>query len=263
MDETKPLRWTLITGASEGIGLELARIAASHGRNVLLAARSRNKLEVLATELSALGVEAVAIRADLSTPDGAKQLWEEASAGRSIDFLINNAGLGHNGRFHHAEGWEAEKRILDVNVSALTELTKLALPGMVERGAGRVLNVASIAGFIPGPGMAVYNASKAFVLSFSQAVNAELEGKGVTVTALCPGATQTGFFDTAGMTGTRITQQKLPSAASVAKVGYEAAVEGRPVAIPGADNKAIAFATRLLPRSVFIGATKRLFSRSR
>ena len=262
MSDTK---WTLVTGASGGIGLELAKLAAKNGRDVILAARSREKLDALAAELSANhGVQTVVIEADLAEPDGAAKLWAAASDGREIDFLINNAGIGHNGPFASGEGWTQEKRIIDINVTALAELMKLALPGMVERNSGRVLNVASMAGFAPGPGMAIYNASKAFVVSLSQATNAELSETYVSVTALCPGATQTDFFEAANMTDAPLVQgKKLPSAASVAEVGYAGAIQRKPIAIPGADNKALAIFAKHLPSSATTALMKRILSRRR
>lgn len=256
-------QWTLVTGASSGIGMEIARIAASKGRDVILSARSRNKLESLAEELRAAhGVEVVVAVADLSEPDGPDRLWEEASAGREIDFLVNNAGLGHYGPFEQGSGWSRERTIIDVNITALTRLMKLALPGMVARGTGRVLNVASMAGFAPGPGMAVYNATKAYVVSLSRATNAELSDSYVSVTALCPGATQTDFFNAADMTDAALIKgRRLPSAASVAELGYRAAIERKPVAIPGIDNRLFGIFAKHMPMAATVGVMKKVLSR--
>lgn len=245
--------WTLVTGASGGIGAELARLAAADGRNVVLSARSGAKLEALAAEIRAahdVGVEVVV--ADLTEPGGADALWSKAREGRRIDFLINNAGLGRNGRFAGApgrdDGWAREAASIQVNVTALTRLAKLAVAEMKPAGAGRILNVASTAGFMPGPGMAVYHASKAYVVSLSRALRSELKRSGVTVTALCPGPTETGFFDAADMREAPILSLMRPQdATSVAQVGYRAALRGRAVAIPGVMNRASVWGAKLSP----------------
>lgn len=246
--------WTLITGASSGLGEAFARILACEGRNVLLAARRFDRLEALAAELKdEAGVDAAAIEADLAAPDGARTLWRAATAGgRRVDFLVNNAGLGRHGAFGAGTeadgGWAREKASLDVNVVALTELMNAAVPAMKAAGAGRILNVASLAAFTPGPGMAVYHAGKAYVVSLSRAVGEELRGTGVTVTALCPGATRSEFFDEADMRDARLTKiGKPPSAHDVALYGYVAAKNGWPVAVPGAMNKLGAWTSKVMP----------------
>lgn len=248
--------WTLVTGASAGLGAEFARIAAKDGRNVILAARRLDKLEALAGDLRASGVDAVAIAADLSAPDGAATLWKAATGeGRRVDFLVNNAGLGRHGPF--GSGTEAdggrprERASLHVNVMALTELMSLAAPEMKAAGGGRILNVASVAGFMPGPNMAVYHASKAYVINLTRAVRAELAGSGVAVAALCPGPTRTSFFDEADMNAARVTKMfPLPTAASVAQAGYDGALAGRAVIVPGLMNKINVWSAKLLPAAL-------------
>lgn len=255
--------WTLITGASEGLGVEFARIAAAEGQPMILTARSEDKLEALARELRQKGAEVVVIPADLSRPEEAERLWQAATADRHIGFLINNAGLGRNDPFGTAEGWDREAASIEVNVTALTRLMKLALPPMQARGAGRILNVASTAAFLPGPNMAVYHASKAFVLSLSEAVAHELRGTGVTVTALCPGATRTNFFTDADMHGVRLLKLSPPAAAdTVARTGWDGAMAGRRVVVPGLMNKLAAQMPRLLPRRVVTALTGVFMSKS-
>ena len=243
--------WALITGASEGLGREFADLAAADGRGVILSARQVDKLEALATDLRArFKVEAVVIAADLSLAGEAERLWAEASTGRDIDVLVNNAGLGRNGEFADLSGWARERASIEVNVTAATTLMKLAVAAMVERGEGRVLNVASAAGFLPGPHMAVYHATKAYFLSLSEAVAAELAGTGVKVTALCPGATQTNFFaaDNAEKATLLTRLFPLPSARSVAVKGWAAMKEGRRIRVTGLVNWLFTFSPRLFPR---------------
>lgn len=243
--------WTLITGASEGLGVEFAHIAAKEQRNVILAARSKDKLEKVAEDVRGLGVEAVVIPADLSDMAEVDRLWAEATKGRSVDVLVNNAGLAFNGAFGDADGWERETSSINVNMLALTRLMKLAIPHMKELERGRILNVASIAGFAPGPGMAVYCATKAYVLSLSEAVGNELKGTNVTVTVLCPGTTATNFFEDAEMTESTLLKVAKPmDAAVVAELGWLQSRIGKPVVVPGAMNKVFAFLPRLVPRSL-------------
>ncbi|QIE54823.1 SDR family oxidoreductase [Pikeienuella piscinae] len=259
--------WTLVTGASGGIGVELARLSAADGRNVILSARSGAKLEALAEELRAAhGVSVEAIAADLSEAGGADALWSKAVAGRRIDFLINNAGLGRNGRFAGGragdDGWAREAASIEVNVMALTRLTKLAVMVMKAAGAGRILNVASTAAFMPGPGMAVYHATKAYVVSLSRALGAELKGSGVTVSALCPGPTETGFFDAADMRGAPILSLMRPQdPQAVARVGYRAALRGKAVAVPGVMNNASVWGAKLSPAALSTFIAGRLMAK--
>ncbi|MGC1495639.1 MAG: SDR family oxidoreductase [Sulfitobacter sp.] len=259
--------WTLITGASEGLGVEFARIAAREGRNMILTARSMEKLEALAVELRSTGVEIVVIPADLNDMAEVERLWSQASAGRLIDMVVNNAGLGRNGAFgsdgDNGADWARELSSMQVNMTALTRLMKLAIPHMQDSGGGRILNVASTAAFLPGPNMAVYHATKAFVLSLSEAVAFELRGTGVTVSTLCPGATQTNFFNDADMNGVRLLKLLPPARADkVAQIGWDGALRAKAVVVPGMMNKIFAFLPRISPRFMVVWVTNIFMSKS-
>lgn len=260
--------WTLITGASDGIGAAFARIAAMRGRNVILSARNESRLEILAAELrGAHGVGAVAIPADLAAPGAAAALWREATAGRRVDFLVNNAGFGRNGPFGGGRpadgGWAREEASIAVNVTALTELMSLAVPHLRRAPPGRILNVASTAAFMPGPGMAVYHATKAYVVSLSRAVRSELAGSGVTITALCPGPTATSFFASADMETARVLSIFKPqSAETVARLGYDAAMRGRALVTPGVMNRASGWGAKLTPASLSAFIAKHVMAKT-
>ncbi|NJM84038.1 MAG: SDR family oxidoreductase [Tabrizicola sp.] len=257
------MAWALITGASAGLGREFADIAAADGYSLILVARQEDRLTALAAELTARhGIDAQAIRADLSRADEAERLWSEASQGREIDILVNNAGLGRNGAFADPQSWPREEASLAVNAVALTILMKRAAVDMAARGRGRILNVASLAGFVAGPNMAVYHATKAYALSLSEAVASELSGSGVTVTALCPGATRTEFFKAdEAEAATYLTRLPLPSARSVAEAGWRGMKAGRRVIVPGLNNKLSAVLPRLLPRKWAVAVTGILLAR--
>jgi len=232
----------LVTGASSGIGLEIARILAKD-YDLTLAARSGDKLDALATEIGGASVFAV----DLSDPEGPHQLVAELPA---VDVLVNNAGFADWSAFADASETKLDEMI-ELNVGALTRLTRAYLPGMLERGNGRVMNLASTAAFQPGPLMAVYYATKAYVLSLSEALAEETRGTGVTVTALCPGPTASGFQARAEMEDSRLVKgRKLPTAAEVAAYGVKAMNRGDVVAVPGFMNKAMAALVRFSPRPV-------------
>ncbi len=232
----------LVTGASSGIGLEIARLLAPD-HEVVLAARSTEKLEALAAELRGARV----VVADLSVPAGVVHLTDAVP---EVDILVNNAGVGDFGEFATADV-DKTMRMIQLNVASLTALTRQYLPGMVERGHGRIMNVASTASFQPGPLMAVYYATKSYVLSFSEAVAEELRGSGVTVTALCPGPTTSGFQAAAEMElSPLVANRKLPTAAEVATYGVKAMQRGDVVAVPGLMNKVMAGGTRFTPRPV-------------
>lgn len=240
----------LITGASSGIGAELAQVFARHGYDLVLIARSGAKLnqlaEILATEFQA----AVKILLhDLSHPNAPEVITAQLQqTGIEVNILVNNAGFGSYGLFAQTDAG-LEWQMMQVNMVALTQLTKLLLPGMIERGSGKILNVASTAAFQPGPWMAVYYATKAYVLSFSEALATELQGTGVTLTVLCPGPTASGFQAKAQMEQSKILQDReLMSAAAVAEFGYRALFAGQVIAIPGWENKLLAWGVRWLPR---------------
>lgn len=243
-------RWALVTGASSGIGYELAKCLAQDGYGLILAARSEAKLgEVRETLCSSFGVPVRTMAMDLSRAEAPQEIFRTLSeSGLPIEILVNNAGYGTHGPFTGTH-LEDEMAMIQVNVTALTHLTKLFLKGMVERKSGRILNVASTAAFQPGPLMAVYYATKAYVLLFTEALAQELEGTGVTVTALCPGPTLTGFQARAGIENIHIIRAgMLMDAESVARAGYQGLIKGKTLVIPGILNKVFAFLVRFVPR---------------
>ncbi len=251
MKNTKQV--TVVTGASSGIGLELARVFAAHGHDLVLVARSEKKLLELKQDLEAKhSITAHVIRADLSTPTGTTELIETIqSHNLEVDSLVNNAGLGAFGYFGTETPWQQEKEMLQVNIFALTELCKAFVPAMVARKSGKILNVASTAAFQPGPMMAVYFATKAYVLHFSEAIAEELEGSGVSVTALCPGATESGFQAAASMEESALFKnKKIPTSHDVAVFGYQSLMSKKRVAIHGLANCLLAQSVRFAPRIV-------------
>jgi short-subunit dehydrogenase len=256
MTSSRPL--ALVTGASSGIGADLARELARHGHDLVLTARRVEPMRALATELSALGAESTVIAADLSKAGAAAALAAElAVRGFTLDVLINNAGLGAGGPFHESDPARVSE-MLYVNIVALTELTRALLPGMVERKRGRIMFVASTAGFQPGPSMAVYSASKAYVLSLGEAISYELRGTGVTLTTLCPGATHTEFTDVANTGRSVLFASPLASVMSspeVARQGYHALATGKRVHITGLINKMVATSGRYSPRALSLPVT--------
>jgi short-subunit dehydrogenase len=241
----------LITGASGGIGYELAKLFARDHHNLVLVARSGDKLTQIAEELQAHGVTVKTIALDLSTPPASKSLFDQLQReGIAVDILVNNAGFGAFGEFAKMSEEEILGQI-DLNIRALTELARLFLPPMVQRRSGRIMNVASTAAFQPGPLMAVYYATKAYVLSFSEAIANELQHTGVTVTCFCPGATYTDFAKRAGIENSRLFKQVgAMSAEKVALDGYRAVMEGRTLSISGLHNWVVAQSTRFAPRKM-------------
>lgn len=243
--------WTLITGASEGLGREFARLAARDGHNLIITARSKDKLDTVAAELRSDTVEVVVIPSDLSDMAQTETLWAQATDGRDINVLVNNAGLGYHGSFADGQGWPRMLSSINVNMLALTRLMNLAIPHMRNLPNGRILNVSSIAAFSAGPNMAVYNATKAYVLSLSEAVASELSKTNVTVTALCPGVTATNFFEDADMHGVWLINVTKPmSAAKVAEIGWMKARIGKRIVVPGLFNQIMVFMSRFGPRSL-------------
>ncbi len=249
----------LITGASGGIGAELARLCAAAGNNVILVARRQSELEAFAAELQRLhGIQARALAADLADPAAPQAIFESTGP---VGILINNAGFGKLGAFAESD-WETQGRMLQVNVAALAHLTRLYLPGMLARRSGRILNVASTAAFVPGPLMAMYYASKACVFSFSLAIASELAGTGVTATVLCPGPTATNFGEVAGNAGSKVFKGPVMTAAEVAREGFAAMMAGKPEVITGSRNRWMIWGTRFAPRSMLAGIAKKLNSAS-
>jgi len=243
-------RTALITGASSGIGLELARLFARDGYHLVLVARNRGALRDLADELHSLnGIEVRVVPKDLSHPSAPVELHQELQeAGIALDALVNNAGFGGSGPFLETD-WNHEAEMIQVNIVALVHLTKLFLPQIRAR-RGKLLNVGSVAGFLPGPYTAIYYASKAFVLHFTEALAEELSGTGMTVTCLCPGPVQTNFQKRAHVGGSSRANQRLyMDVREVARLGYEAMNEGKRIVIPGWKNRLLTNVLRLVPRN--------------
>lgn len=241
----------LITGASSGIGADLARQFHAAGHAVILVARRRDRLENLAREL---GAGARVLVADLADPAAPARIFAETGP---VDILVNNAGFGDFGAFSSQDA-SRQQAMIAVNIAALTALTQLYLPAMVERRAGHILNVASIVGFMPCPGIAVYAATKAYVLSFSDALAAELARSGVSITCLCPGATDTEFADIANMRGKLAMRMAMPSAA-VARIGAAATLAGTRLVVTGLGNRINSVLVRLVPRAWVLTGVRKLF----
>lgn len=240
----------LITGASVGIGRELARIFAENGYDLVLIARNVEQLQTVAAECESVGkIKARVLPKDLSLPNAAQEIFDELKRDSvGVDVLVNNAGFGNYGPFADV-GLDADLRLLQVNVVALTALTKLFLPEMLARRSGRIMNVASMAAFQAGPLMSTYYASKAYVLHFSEAIASECAGRGVIVSALCPGPVRTEFQARAGIYGSRLFKGKAAlDARTVALAGYRGLMHGQRIVVPGVSNKFIRQITRLIPR---------------
>jgi short-subunit dehydrogenase len=236
---------TLITGASAGLGAEFARQCAARGDELVLVARRRERLEALAAQIGGGEV----ITADLAAPGAAEQLMRDVEArGLAVSTLINNAGFGLTGRFAGLP-LDRQREMIDLNIGALVELTHLVLPGMIERGAGAILNVASTAAFQPGPGFAVYFATKSFVLSFTEALHQELKRTNIKVSALCPGPTRTEFGAVAGVTSAAFDRLAAEAPAVVA-AGLAGLSRNRAVVVPGLTNKFSSQSSRFIPRAV-------------
>lgn len=248
---TRHTETVLITGASSGIGLELAKCFAAEGCRLVLVARNTEALQALADELRAThACETRVLPADLGDPESPGRIYDALQqAGVGVDVLVNNAGFGAHGDFA-ALPLPRQLAMVQVNVTALMHLTGLFLPGMRTRRRGSVLNVGSVAGFQPGPGMAVYFATKAFVLSFGEALAEELRGSGVTVTTLCPGPTKTNFGKVANFRGGQHLTRHAMSAAAVARAGHTALRRGQVLSIPGLTNRFLTLLVRLIPRGV-------------
>lgn len=250
----------LITGASNGIGYEMAKVHAAKDTNLVLVARNKSKLDELKDEIEGkYKVWVYTIGKDLSLPYAAREVYDELKTKSiSVDYLINNAGFGDFGPFVESN-WEKQEQMISLNITTLTYLTRLFLEDMICRGGGKVLNVASTASFQPGPTMAVYFASKAYVLSFSEAINDEVRKYGITVTALCPGPTQSGFQKASALKGSKLIELKnLATSKEVAEYGYKAMMKGRAVAIHGFKNVIMANSVRFAPRSLVVKLTRRI-----
>jgi uncharacterized protein len=249
----------VVTGASGGLGFEFAKLLAAAGYDLAIVARSQQQLETNAQALRTqyrVNVNAVAM--DLSAPDAARALFERVP---SCDVLINNAGFANYGKFAELDQTKILEEV-QLDAVTLTLLTRLYLPGMIARKNGKVLNLASTAAFVPGPNAAVYYASKAYVLSFSEAIAYELRNTGVTVTALCPGATATGFAQRAGGQSTLLFRLSVANASDVAKAGFDGMMAGKPVVIPGFVNKLVALSPKLAPRRLLLAISAKLIERT-
>jgi uncharacterized protein len=250
----------LITGASLGIGLEFAKTFAAAKNNLVLVARSEDKLKALATELqNKFGITVKIIAADLSNMKEVQKVYDTCKAENiTIDYLVNNAGIGEFGLF--AEGnWDKTEQMIDLNVKSLTKMCRLFIPDMIARKSGKILNVASTAAFQPGPTMAVYYATKSYVLFFSEALYNELQGKGVHITCLCPGATQSNFFEAAAMHESNLVKgKKLPTSKEVAEFGYRAMMKNKMTVIHGWMNTIMATSIRFTPRKLVLKIVRKI-----
>lgn len=251
--------YALITGASSGIGLELAKIFASHNHNLILTARSQNSLKKLAEELRntyKVKVEVVPLDLGLESSPGALMKFC-LDRNLKVDTLVNNAGFGDNAPFEKSE-WQKQAQMMDLNMKSLTHLCHLFLPAMVSAGKGAILNVASTAAFQPGPFMAVYYATKSYVLNFSEALNEELRGTGVYVTTLCPGPTLSGFQQAANMDTALLFKLGVPGSRAVAEYAYKSLMAHKGVAVHGFKNKVMAFSVRITPRALLVRIVRTL-----
>jgi short-subunit dehydrogenase len=255
----------LITGASNGIGLELAGIFASKGVDLVLVARNKIRLDDLKLELEKdYGISVHTIGMDLASVNSAQQVYDETSKQNiRVDYLINNAGFGDLGMFYETD-WNKELQMINLNITTLTQFCKLYLRDMINRGSGKIMNVASTAAFQPGPMMAVYYATKAYVLHFSEAIGNEVRDKGITVTALCPGPTETGFQSAAAMEESNLVKgKKLATSKQVAEFGYKALMKGNPVAIHGLKNWLLVNSVRMAPRKLIVKVVRKMQEKSK
>ncbi len=253
----------LVTGAASGLGLELTILLAKGNYQLIIVDIDASKLEAVKEDLENTHNTTVqSIVLDLSEQNVAETIFKEIN-GTSIDVLVNNAGFGVFGMFYDTD-WEREAAMLNLHIMTTTHLTKLVLPGMIKRGKGKILNLSSLAGFQPGPLMTIYYASKAYILSFSEAIANELKGTGVTVTVLCPGQTKTAFQSVVseGVSDNKI-QFNMACAKKVAEYGYKAMQNGKTVAVPGTFNKLLCNLPRLMPRKMAAGIVRRIQDKNR
>ena len=243
----------LITGASSGIGAELAKLFAADGDDLVLVARRKDRLQELADMMEDRhGVTATVVPRDLTEPDAAQELFEEVEdEGIEVHTLVNNAGFTTFGRFDEMD-IEGDVKMIDLNITAVTRLTKAFVQPMVERGDGEILNTSSMAGMAPTPTQSVYAATKSYILSFSESVGHELEGEGITVTALCPGPVDTEFLELEGMENSGVGDGSLNDPESVAKAGYKGLKKGKRVVIPSMKMKSLSYLKRALPRRTVV-----------
>ena len=249
----------LITGSSGGIGYELAKVHAKTGGDLVLVALDKERLDSVKNDLKQkFKIKVYVIEKDLTRPGAVNEVFDELRQQNiSVDYLINNAGFGDFGQFADCN-WAKQEKMINLNITAVAHLTRLFLPAMIEHGSGKILNVASTASFQPGPTMSVYFATKAFVLSFSEAVGNEVKDKGITVTALCPGSTETGFHAVVMGDSKLLIDRKKSSPADVAEFGYRSMMKGKSVAVHGLKNRFLITASKFFPRSIVVKTTRRI-----
>ncbi|WP_299996980.1 SDR family oxidoreductase [uncultured Clostridium sp.] len=246
----KNLRYTLITGASMGIGYELAKLFAKDKRNLILISRNILKLQDVKNELSKFNIDIKILASDLKNNEDIQDLFNYIEANKlNINILVNNAGIGTFGDFNNIE-WKSEEALIDINIKALTKLTKYFLPKVVKEKEGGILNVASTAAFCSGPRMATYYASKAYVLNLTEAIYEEYKAAGIKISCLCPGPVKTSFQDKAGIKKSKSAKKYLMDAEEVAKICYKDFYKGKVIIIPGVKNKLLVMGNKLLPRSI-------------
>ncbi len=259
------MKTALITGATFGIGYELAKIFARENHNLILVARNLEKLNQIKSELLKPGIFIYTIQKDLTSPNSPVELYNEVKQNNfQVDILINNAGFGLLEPFVELD-LKSQLDMIQLNITSLVHLTHLFLPEMIQRKNGKIMNVASTAAFQPGPNIAIYYATKAFVLSFSEVLNAELKGTGVSVSALCPGPTKTEFQKRATMANINLERTKLipyMSAGKVARIGYNGLMKNKRVIIPGLMNKTGAILVKFLPKSIILAVLKKFNTRN-
>ena len=259
----KTIKTSLITGGASGLGYEFALLLGKNWYQLILIDIDSDQLEIVKQELeNNFQIKVNTITKDLSLQNSAAELFEELK-GNSIDVLINNAGFGLFGPFYNTN-WERELSMLNLHVVTTTHLTKLLLDGMIKRGKGKILNISSLAAFQSGPLMAIYYASKAYILSFSEAIANELKGTGVTVTVLCPGQTKTSFQEVVSeVNKTNKISFNIATASKVAEYGYKAMMRGKTLAIPGVTNKILSFLPRILPRKIATAIVRKIQEKNR
>ncbi|TAE54422.1 MAG: SDR family oxidoreductase [Nostocales cyanobacterium] len=260
MKNTQKTETVLVTGSAHGIGYELALIFASHNFNLVLVDKDAETIKKIAEEFSSkFNISVQYLVKDLSVSTSPTEIFNQLQqAGIKIDILVNNAGFGTYGVFSETD-WNTELKMLQVNIITLTHLTKLFLPDMIKQGYGKILNVASVAAFQPGPLMAVYFASKAYVLSFSEAIANELEGTGVTVTTLCPGPTDSEFQKAAAMEESKIAHvNRMMTTKTVAKIGFDSLMANKTTVIPGIRNKILVESVKFAPRNIVTKIVKNM-----
>ena len=251
--------YALVTGASSGIGYELAKLFAKDGKNIVIVARSQDKLEDLKSEIeNRYGTNVKILLKDLSDSNSPQEIFcQIEQEGLNVDVLVNNAGFTVWGNFSETD-WHKESEMIQVNITSLTQLTKIYLKKMLADGSGWILNVASLCGFTPAPFESIYCASKSYVIHFSEAIAGELKGTPVKITCLLPGLTETLFYERANMQNCRGAQMKRMDAATVAKVGYQSLQKGKMIAIPGLQYRVIAQVGKFIPRRIMLAIGRRM-----